>query len=280
MVIGADQTLALGARRFSKAGSPDEARANLAVLRGETHQLHSGVALARDGVTVFADVATADMTMRAFSDAFLDAYLARVGDRVLLLLWPLPVRIGGHPAPRADRGRLFHHPRHAAAAASRRPAARGTDPVMIRACCIGWPIQHVRSPLIHGFWLKTYGIDGDYTREAVEPGGAADFLRSLADRGFAGCNVTIPHKEAAFAAMDEVEPGAVAVGAVNTVWHDAGRLIGMNSDVTGFLRNLDEQVPGWDGEVGHAVVLGAGGAARGIVHGLLSRGVEVVTLAN
>lgn len=151
---------------------------------------------------------------------------------------------------------------------------------MIRACCIGWPIQHVRSPLIHGFWLKAYGIDGDYTREAVEPGGAADFLRSLADRGFAGCNVTIPHKEAAFAAMDEVEPGAVAVGAVNTVWHDAGRLIGMNSDVTGFLRNLDEQVPGWDGDVGHAVVLGAGGAARGIVHGLLSRGVEVVTLAN
>lgn len=83
VVIGADQTLALGARRFSKAVSPDEARANLAVLRGETHQLHSGVALARDGVTVFADVATADMTMRAFSDAFLDAYLARVGDRVL-----------------------------------------------------------------------------------------------------------------------------------------------------------------------------------------------------
>jgi septum formation protein len=83
VVIGADQTLALGARRLSKAGSPDEARANLAALRGETHQLHSGVALARDGVTVFADVATADMTMRAFSDVFLDAYLARVGDRVL-----------------------------------------------------------------------------------------------------------------------------------------------------------------------------------------------------
>lgn len=151
---------------------------------------------------------------------------------------------------------------------------------MIRACCIGWPIHHVRSPLIHRFWLKAYGIDGDYSREAVEPGGAADFLRTLADRGFAGCNVTIPHKEAAFAAMDEVEPGAVAVGAVNTVWHDGGRLIGMNSDVTGFLRNLDDQVPGWDVEVGHAVVLGAGGAARGIVHGLLSRGVEIVTLAN
>ncbi len=151
---------------------------------------------------------------------------------------------------------------------------------MIRACCIGWPIHHVRSPLIHGFWLKAYGIDGEYTREAVEPGEAHAFLRSLAARGFAGCNVTIPHKEAAFAAMDEVDPGAVAVGAVNTVWHEGGRLIGMNSDVTGFLLNLDDQVPGWDREVGHAVVLGAGGAARGIVHGLRSRGIETITLAN
>lgn len=151
---------------------------------------------------------------------------------------------------------------------------------MIRACCIGWPVTHVRSPLIHGFWLKQYGIDGAYGREAVEPGGVETFLRGLADGGLAGCNVTIPHKEAAFAAMDEVDPGAVAVGAVNTVWLDDGRLIGMNSDVTGFLKNLDQQAPGWDAEVGHAVVLGAGGAARGIVHGLLSRGVPVVTLAN
>ncbi len=83
VVIGADQTLALGARRFSKAVSLTEARANLAVLRGQTHQLHSGVALARAGETLFTDVATADMTMRAFSDAFLDAYLAGVGDRIL-----------------------------------------------------------------------------------------------------------------------------------------------------------------------------------------------------
>lgn len=151
---------------------------------------------------------------------------------------------------------------------------------MIRACCIGWPVTHIRSPLIHGFWLAEYGIAGTYTREAVEPGDVARFLRSLADQGLAGCNVTIPHKEAAFAAMDEVDPGAVAVGAVNTVWHADGRLIGMNSDLVGFLKNLDDQVPGWEGEVAHALVLGAGGAARGIVHGLLSRGVPLVTLAN
>ena len=151
---------------------------------------------------------------------------------------------------------------------------------MIRACCIGWPVTHVRSPLIHGYWLKRYGIDGAYGREAVEPGAVEAFLRSLGDRGLAGCNVTIPHKESAFAAMDEVDPGAVAVGAVNTVWLDGGRLVGMNSDVIGFLKNLDQQAPGWDREVGHALILGAGGAARGIVHGLLSRGVPVVTVAN
>jgi len=151
---------------------------------------------------------------------------------------------------------------------------------MIRACCIGWPVTHVRSPLIHGYWLKRYGIDGAYGREAVEPGGVEAFLRSLGDRGLAGCNVTIPHKESAFAAMDEVDLGAVAVGAVNTVWLDGGRLVGMNSDVIGFLKNLDQQAPGWDREVGHALVLGAGGGARGIVHGLLSRGVPVVTVAN
>jgi shikimate dehydrogenase len=151
---------------------------------------------------------------------------------------------------------------------------------MIRACCIGWPVTHIRSPLIHSFWLTQYGIAGTYTREAVEPGDVARFLRSFADQGLSGCNVTIPHKEAAFAAMDEVDPGAVAVGAVNTVWHADGRLIGMNSDVVGFLKNLDDHVPGWEGDVAHALVLGAGGAARGIVHGLVSRGVPLVTLAN
>jgi septum formation protein len=83
VVIGADQTLALGSRRFSKPADVAEARANLATLRGETHYLHSGVALVRDGETLFATVSSAAMTMRAFSDAFLDAYIERQGGRVL-----------------------------------------------------------------------------------------------------------------------------------------------------------------------------------------------------
>jgi shikimate dehydrogenase len=151
---------------------------------------------------------------------------------------------------------------------------------MIRACCIGWPIEHVRSPIIHNHWVKELGISGQYTREGVRPEDFATFFRSLADRGYAGCNVTLPHKEAAFALLDEVDPAAVAVGAVNTVWVDGGRLVGMNSDVPGFIANLDEEAPGWDSMTGHAVVIGAGGAARGIVYGLIERGVEIVTLAN
>jgi shikimate dehydrogenase len=151
---------------------------------------------------------------------------------------------------------------------------------MIRACCIGWPITHVRSPIIHNHWLATLGIEGKYTREGVRREDFDRFFKSLSEHGYAGCNVTLPHKEAAFARLDEVDPAAVVVGAVNTVWLDGGRLVGMNSDVPGFLANLDDEAPGWRGDTGHAVVIGAGGAARGIVHGLLSRGVETITVAN
>jgi shikimate dehydrogenase len=151
---------------------------------------------------------------------------------------------------------------------------------MTRACCIGWPIEHVRSPIIHNHWLRELGIAGEYTREGVRPEQFAAFFRGLSDQGFAGCNVTLPHKEMAFSLLDEVDPAAVAVGAVNTVWVDGGRLVGMNSDVPGFIANLDEEAPGWDRTTGHAVVIGAGGAARGIVYGLIERGVGIVTLAN
>lgn len=151
---------------------------------------------------------------------------------------------------------------------------------MTRACCIGWPIEHVRSPIIHNHWLKTMGIAGAYTREGVRPEHFATFFRGLAEQGFAGCNVTLPHKETAFALLDEVDPAAMAVGAVNTVWLDGGKLVGMNSDVPGFIANLDEEAPAWDRTSAHAVVIGAGGAARGIVYGLIERGVEIITLAN
>ncbi|MBN8938222.1 MAG: shikimate dehydrogenase [Rhizobiales bacterium] len=151
---------------------------------------------------------------------------------------------------------------------------------MKRACIVGWPVRHSRSPMIHRYWLAEHGITGDYLQEGVAPADFETFLRSLADRGYVGCNVTLPHKEMAFALLDEIEPAAAALGAANTIWLDGGRLHGTNSDVGGFLASLDAEQPGWAGETGHCLVLGAGGAARGIVHGLLSRGVPRVTLAN
>ncbi|MBS0270012.1 MAG: shikimate dehydrogenase, partial [Proteobacteria bacterium] len=89
---------------------------------------------------------------------------------------------------------------------------------MKRACVIGWPIAHSRSPLIHGYWLRTYGIEGSYTKEAVRPEDLKAFIGSLKERGFAGCNVTVPHKEAVFSLAEIKSSSAVAVGAANTLW--------------------------------------------------------------
>ena len=147
------------------------------------------------------------------------------------------------------------------------------------ACVVGWPIGHSRSPLIHNYWLKTYRIAGEYRREAVPPEQFHDFLRSLAARGYAGANVTVPHKQAALE-YSQPDDRARAVGAANTLWLDDGRLRSTNSDVEGFLNNLDACAPSWERGLRKAVVLGAGGAARAVIYGLLERGVGTVLVAN
>ncbi|HEX4407585.1 MAG TPA: shikimate dehydrogenase [Xanthobacteraceae bacterium] len=146
------------------------------------------------------------------------------------------------------------------------------------ACVIGWPIEHSRSPLIHNYWLKAYGIAGEYRREAVRPQDFRAFIDTLTDRGYIGVNVTVPHKEAALSAS-RADDRAEAVGAANTLWFDGG-LRATNTDVEGFLDNLDACAPGWDRDLKKAVVLGAGGAARAVVYGLLQRGVAAVTVIN
>jgi shikimate dehydrogenase len=151
---------------------------------------------------------------------------------------------------------------------------------MKRACIVGWPVKHSRSPMIHRYWLAERGMAGDYGQEGIEPPAFAGFLRGLAEHGYVGCNVTLPHKESALALLDDADPTAAALGAANTIWLEDGRLKGMNSDVGGFLASLDAEAAGWDRTSEHCLVLGAGGAARGIVYGLLSRGVGRVTVAN
>src|SRR5262245_25913900 len=124
------------------------------------------------------------------------------------------------------------------------------------ACVIGWPIKHSRSPLIHGYWIKRYGLAAEYRREAVSPESRADFFGNLASRGYVGCNVTLPHKEAALAAS-EPDDNARAVGAANTLWLDGDRLLSTNTDVEGFTNNLDAAVANWDRDIAHdaAIVL-------------------------
>jgi shikimate dehydrogenase len=144
-----------------------------------------------------------------------------------------------------------------------------------RACIMGHPVAHSRSPMIHNFWLRELGIPGSYDFMDLSPEAFPDFVTHLAERGYVGGNVTVPHKEAAFRLAGHRDAAAETVGAVNVLWLEDGRLMGGNSDVHGFVANLDDRAPGWDVKGGLAVILGAGGAARGAVYGLMQRGLRV-----
>jgi shikimate dehydrogenase len=148
-----------------------------------------------------------------------------------------------------------------------------------QVCLIGWPAAHSRSPIIHKYWLKTLGIDGDYRIEAVKPEDFVAFVSGLSARGYVGANATLPHKEQVLK-LAEADARARAVGAANTLWFDGGKLHATNTDVEGFLDNLDEASPGWDKATDEALVLGAGGAARAIVFGLVERGISTIHLVN
>jgi shikimate dehydrogenase len=146
------------------------------------------------------------------------------------------------------------------------------------ACLIGWPAAHSRSPLIHHYWLRKLGIEGGYSIEAIPPEGFAEFVQHLSGHGFVGANVTLPHKERALA-LTVPDARARAVGAANTLWYEDGELRSTNTDIEGFVDNLDACAKGWDA-TGDALVLGAGGSSRAVVFGLIERGIKRVHLAN
>jgi len=146
-------------------------------------------------------------------------------------------------------------------------------------CVIAWPAGHSRSPLIHNYWIKQHKLDAEYRREAVPPDKFDAFVGSLRGNGYIGANITVPHKEAALAAS-EPDDRARAVGAANTLWYDDDTLRSTNTDVEGFLANLDVAAPGWDRGLETAVVLGAGGGARAVVFALLQREVGRVYVIN
>jgi len=151
---------------------------------------------------------------------------------------------------------------------------------MKKACVIGWPIAHSRSPLIHGYWLRGYGIAGSYTRVPVEPRNLAGFIGSLRQQGYEGCNVTIPHKEACFQLVAAADQTTRRLGVVNTIYHRDGTLLGTSTDGEGFLTNLRAHVPDFSANAAPAMILGAGGSATAVAAALLDAGVPEIRLAN
>ncbi|MHB1102522.1 MAG: shikimate dehydrogenase [Devosia sp.] len=151
---------------------------------------------------------------------------------------------------------------------------------MKRAFVIGHPIKHSRSPLIHGLWLRTYGIDGSYEAIDVEPRALPALFDRLRAGEFVGGNVTIPLKEEVLPLCDTVDPLAKAIGAANTLVAGEGKVHGFNTDFVGFLGNLDQAAPGWSDGLDQAIVLGAGGAARAVLVALKYRGIGTIHLLN
>jgi shikimate dehydrogenase len=146
---------------------------------------------------------------------------------------------------------------------------------------MGWPVGHSRSPRLHGYWLEQLELDGAYVPLAVEPKDFPAAMAALPKLGFRGANVTVPHKEAALALADVIDPLAARIGAVNTlVVLEDGRIEGRNTDAFGFLENLRRNAPPWQPQAGPAVVLGAGGAARAVVAALVDAGVPEIRLLN
>lgn len=160
-----------------------------------------------------------------------------------------------------------------------------TDAPVPRAGVIGWPVNHSRSPRLHGFWLRQYGRPGRYDLLPVPPEDLRDFIaalrRTALAEGFRGVNATLPHKQALIPLLDHVDAAARRIGAVNTVVvQPDGSLAGSNTDAFGFMENLRAGAPAWQPAAAPAVVLGAGGAARAVVHSLLEAGAPEVMLLN
>ena len=146
---------------------------------------------------------------------------------------------------------------------------------------MGWPVMHSRSPMLHNHWIEQYGLAGAYLPLAIAPEGLAAALRALHPLGFAGCNLTLPHKQKAMTLVDEVDAVAKRIGAISCVTvRPDGSLAGTNNDCFGFIHNLKQEQPGWRADAGPVVVLGAGGGARAVCYALMQEGAKEIRLVN
>lgn len=146
---------------------------------------------------------------------------------------------------------------------------------------MGWPIMHSRSPMLHNYWFAQQGLHGTYVPLAIEPAGLRDALRALPALGFSGCNLTIPHKQAAIPIVDEVDDTARKIGAISCVVVRPDKsLFGTNNDWRGFIGNIRQTLPDWRADAGPVLVIGAGGGARAVCYGLLEAGAKDVRIVN
>ncbi len=146
---------------------------------------------------------------------------------------------------------------------------------------MGWPVMHSRSPMLHNYWFKKHDLAGTYVPLAIRPEGLAAALRALHPLGFAGCNLTIPHKQQAMTIVDEVDALARSIGAIScVVVRPDGSLSGTNNDCYGFIQNVRQERPGWRADAGPIVVIGAGGGSRAVCYGLAREGAKEIRLLN
>ncbi len=146
---------------------------------------------------------------------------------------------------------------------------------------MGWPVMHSRSPMLHNYWFSQHGLAGTYVPLAIRPEGLVAALRALHPLGFAGCNLTIPHKQEAMTIVDEVDTLAKSIGAIScVVVRPDGSLAGSNNDCYGFIHNIRQEQPGWRADSGPIVVIGAGGGSRAVCYGLAQEGAREIRLVN
>src|SRR5215831_7192707 len=146
---------------------------------------------------------------------------------------------------------------------------------------MGWPVMHSRSPLLHNYWFQQYHLAGTYVPLAIPPPGLRQALHALHPLGFAGCNLTIPHKQEAMKWVDEVDTISKSIGAIScVVVHPDGSLAGTNNDCYGFIQSIKEEQPGWRAQAGPSIVIGAGGGARAVCYALAEEGAKEIRLLN
>jgi shikimate dehydrogenase len=166
-------------------------------------------------------------------------------------------------------------PRHA-----KMPAMSHPDRFLL-AGVMGWPVMHSRSPMMHNYWFAKHGLAGSYVPLAIRPEGLQPALRALHPLGFAGCNLTIPHKERALTIVDDIDALARAIGAISCVIaRPDGSLAGTNNDCFGFIQNVKDELPGWRADAGPIAVIGAGGGSRAVCYGLAREGAREIRLVN